>query len=176
MLWKLSHNVNIISLAATATRTSPEQICHVLGMSKLVVVAEWPNKTKLKYSIMPKLSMIKETFDPLMEEVWLKRANVDKTIIFCQPYNCVVGIYGFFKSRLGKAKTEPPGLSDLACFYQPAARKVRGRLVLRLLYCFRVCIYMCASALITCTIITSRTLLPCDLTLVNFGNLDGCFA
>ena len=36
------------------------------------------------------------------------------------------------------------------------------------------CLYICASALITCAIITSRTLLPCDLTLV--GNLDGCFA
>ena len=35
---------------------------------------------------------------------------------------------------------------------------------------------VCASALITCAIITSRTLLPCDLTLVDFGNLDGCFA
>ena len=34
----------------------------------------------------------------------------------------------------------------------------------------------CASALITCAIITSRTLLPCDLTSVDFGNLDGCFA
>ena len=37
-------------------------------------------------------------------------------------------------------------------------------------------LYVCASALITCAIITSRTLLPCNLTLVDFGNLDGCFA
>ena len=29
------------------------------------------------------------------------------------------------------------------CFYQPAARKARSRLVLRLLCCFCVCIYMC---------------------------------
>jgi len=51
-------------------------------------------------------------------------------------------------------------------FYQPAARGMRGRLVLRLLCVFRVCIYLCASVLIMCTIITSRTLLPCDLTWV----------
>ena len=37
-------------------------------------------------------------------------------------------------------------------------------------------IYVCVSTLFTCTIITSRTLLPCNLTLVDFGNLDGCFA
>ena len=55
----------------------------------------------------------------------------------------------------------------IAC-YQPAARFARGRLVLRLLCGFCVCIYIyvCASALITCAIITSHTLLPCDLTLV----------
>ena len=55
-------------------------------------------------------------------------------------------------------------------FYQPAACEAHGRLVLRLLCCFRVCIYICVSALITCAIITSLTLLPCDLTLVDFSN------
>ena len=49
-------------------------------------------------------------------------------------------------------------------FYQPAAREAHSRLVLRLLCGFRVCIYVCASALITCAIITSRILLPCDRT------------
>jgi len=52
-------------------------------------------------------------------------------------------------------------------FYQLAAREVRGQLVLRLLCVFHVCwyifIFICASALITCAIITSRTLLPCGL-------------
>jgi len=47
------------------------------------------------------------------------------------------------------------------CLLLPAGP--RGRLVLRLLRVFRVCIYICASALITCAIIMSRTLLPCDL-------------
>jgi len=36
-------------------------------------------------------------------------------------------------------------------------------------------LYICASPLITCAIITSCTLLLCNLTLVDFGNLDGCF-
>jgi len=46
-------------------------------------------------------------------------------------------------------------------FYQRATCFARGRLVLRLLCGFRVC--MCIT-LIMCTIITSYTLLPCDLT------------
>ena len=45
-------------------------------------------------------------------------------------------------------------------FYQPVARKVHGWLVLELLFIFHVYILACASALITCTITTSHTLLP----------------
>ena len=103
----LSHDVSIMALTATATQTS-----HVLGMMKPIVVAESPNKTDIKYSVLPKLSTIEETFAPLMEEVWRARVNVDKTITFCLTYDNVT-----FKSRLGKGKTEPPGLPDLACFH-----------------------------------------------------------
>jgi len=49
-------------------------------------------------------------------------------------------------------------------FYQLAAHFTRSWLVLRLLCGFRICWYICASTLITCAIMTSRTLLPCDLT------------
>jgi len=55
-------------------------------------------------------------------------------------------------------------LGNKLSFYQPATHKAHGWLVLRLLCSFRICWYICASALITCAIITSRTLLPCDLT------------
>jgi len=61
-------------------------------------------------------------------------------------------------------------------YYQPAAHEAHGRLVLRLLCIFCVCWYICASALIMCTIITSRSLLVAmQPYLVDFGNLDGCF-
>jgi len=41
----------------------------------------------------------------------------------------------------------------------PAGCEVQGQLVLRLLCVFHVCIYICVSVLITCTIITSHTLM-----------------
>ena len=37
-----------------------------------------------------------------------------------------------------------------------------------LLVCLFVCLFVCASTLNTCTIISSCTLLPCNLTLVDF--------
>ena len=45
--------------------------------------------------------------------------------------------------------------------------EVRGRLVLRLLCVFHVCWYICASVLITCTIIISHSLHCCHATLLS---------
>lgn len=112
----LSQDVNVMALTATATKTSRKEICRVLGMRWSVVVAESPNKSNIKYSVLPKSSTFEETFAPLMEEVRRERINVDKTIIFCRTYDNVTRIYRFLKSRLGKGRTEPPGLPDLACF------------------------------------------------------------
>ena len=55
---------------------------------------------------------------------------------------------------------------------QPAGPKITVRFPRLLVYIY---IYICASALITCAIITSCTLLPCNLARVDFDNLDGCF-
>ena len=78
--------------------------------------------------------------------------------------------------RIRKGNTPMEMEQDLNNFYQPAVHFKHSPLNLILLYVFRFClsvyILVCASALITCT---SCTLLPCDFTLVDFGNLDGCF-
>ena len=65
-----------------------------------------------------------------------------------------------------------PSCKLLSHFNQPSACEGCTKLVLRLLYIFLVCLFVCASTLITCAIITSHTLSPCNFTLVNF---DGCF-
>ena len=59
-------------------------------------------------------------------------------------------------------------------FYQLAACRKHAAAGPKM-FSVSVCIYLCVSALIARAIITSRTLLPCDLTWVDFGNLDGCF-
>ena len=46
---------------------------------------------------------------------------------------------------------------------------VRGQLTSPMVTLQFPCLYLCVSALITCAIITSRTLLPCDLTLVDLA-------
>jgi len=61
------------------------------------------------------------------------------------------------------------------CFYQPAAREVRSRLVLRLLCCFRVCwyIYMCVHTYHVRN--NYVTYIVAMRPSVDFGSLDSCF-
>ena len=59
----------------------------------------------------------------------------------------------------------------LLCMCLAASRMRSTRLAgLKIALCFPcllVCLFVCISALITCAIITSHTLLPCDFTLVD---------
>lgn len=112
----IAENVHLMALTATATRASRTAICRILGMTKPHIIAMSPNKNNINYSVATKSSSIEETFAPLAEEIRRLRVNVDKTIIFSCTYESVTSIYRYFKSRLGKGKTEPPGYPDVACF------------------------------------------------------------
>ena len=52
---------------------------------------------------------------------------------------------------------------------QPAGPKIALRFCVCLLVCWSVGQLVCVSPLITCAMIISCTLLPCDFTLVNYG-------
>ena len=56
-------------------------------------------------------------------------------------------------------------------FLPAGARAARERLVLRLLYVFRVCLFVCASALITCAYITSYVTMQLQC-IAAFGGLQ----
>ena len=73
-----------MALTATATRESRRYICRVLGMTKVAVIAESPNKPNIRYSIIEKESPIEEVLGEMV--VHCHRASVDKTIIFCRKY------------------------------------------------------------------------------------------
>ena len=112
----LSSSVHVMALTATATKTSRRAICRVLGMQAPLIISESPNKPNIKYSVIPKSAPFEESLAFLVEELESKRANVDKTIIFCRTYETVTAIYRYFKANLRESMTEPPGFPDLACF------------------------------------------------------------
>ena len=104
----LVHNhVRLMALTATATIKSRKEICHALGMKNPVVVSQSPNKSNITYSVLRKLNDMEATLGPLLEELQKERNLMDRTLIFCQKYDDVTGIYQYFVSLLGKDAVHP---------------------------------------------------------------------
>ena len=106
-------DVHIMSLTATASRNTRQTICRLIGMKKVLLVSQSPNKPNTFYSVNSKQKDI-EAFDPLIQEIKERRASINRTIIFCRSYTSCTSIYFYFKSSLGKAISEPEGYPNHA--------------------------------------------------------------
>ena len=63
-----------------------------------------------------KSAPLEEVFAPLVEELKRKRDTMDRVIIFAQSYEDCTSLFLFFKNRLSKELSQPPGLQHLAKF------------------------------------------------------------
>ena len=102
-------DVHIMALTATASTTTRKAICSCVGMKKVLLVSQSPNKPNIFYSVNLDQKSIEEAFTPLVNEIRKKRTIVDRTIIFCRSYNSCTNIYFFIKSQLGESISEPKG-------------------------------------------------------------------
>ena len=109
----IPEDVQCMALTATATKTSCNEICNVLGMYKPVVVSQSSNKPNIKYCVQRKRGTMKETFVPLVEELIRRRAAMDRVLIFCRTHNDVAHFFLYIKARMGQDATEPLGAPDL---------------------------------------------------------------
>ena len=98
-----------MALTATASTTTRKAICSCVGMKKVLLVSQSPNKPNIFYSINLDQKSIEEAFTPLVSEIQKKRITVDRTIIFCRSYTSCTNIYFFIKSQLGGSISEPKG-------------------------------------------------------------------
>ena len=105
----LLSDVHIMALTATASTTTRKAICSCVGMKKVLLVSQSPNKPNIFYSVNLDQKSIEEAFTPLVNEIRKKRTIVDRTIIFCRSYNSCTNIYFFIKSQLGESISEPKG-------------------------------------------------------------------
>ena len=96
-------DVHIMSLTATASRSTRQSICRSIGMKKVLLVSQSPNKPNIFCS---KHKDLEEAFDPLIQEIKDRWTNISRTIIFCRSYTSCTSIYFSFKSFLGKGISE----------------------------------------------------------------------
>ena len=81
-----------------------------------VVVSQPSNRLNIVYSVIVNPGSIKETFEPLVQEIRRNRTETERAIIYCRTYETCSMIYMFLKSRLKAEATEPIGAVDLARF------------------------------------------------------------
>ena len=110
--------VHIMALTATATTKSRRDICKILSMRNVSIVAVSPNKPNVKYTVIQKPGPLEEVFAPLVEKLKLKRTNTERTIIFCRTHDNTTGgcseVYLYIRSRLQEEFTDPIGAPDKA--------------------------------------------------------------
>ena len=98
----LPTEVWIMTLTATATKSTRKEICKSLGLVNPVFVLRSPEKPNIIYNVVLKTSELAEVFAPLVEELRRKQTVMEKTIIFCRTYEDTSHIYLYFKSILKK--------------------------------------------------------------------------
>ena len=108
----LSNKVNVMALTATAAKTLRADIIKGIEMKKPIVIAANPDKTNIRYEVVPYVSLNK-TFGVLANQLREKHISIGKTIIFCQTLSDCPMIYRFFRSAVGDMFTYPPGCPDL---------------------------------------------------------------
>lgn len=100
-------DVHIMALTATASKSTRKEISRSLGMKRVLLISQSPNKQNIFYCLNSQQKDIQEAFAPFVSEIKQQRTSTDRTIIFCRTYNSCTGIYFYFKKSLGKEISEP---------------------------------------------------------------------
>ena len=91
-------NVKFMALSATMSKKTRRDVIRILGMHKPVVIAKSPDKPNLVYSVYEKSEM-EEVFDGLIEELRVKRLQMEKVIVFVKHMIAVVSSFCCFKGN-----------------------------------------------------------------------------
>lgn len=108
--------LNFMALTATATAATRKEVIRTLGMSNTELVIRSPDKFNIIYCVEQKTGEMEDVFSVIVEELRRKRTKMEKTLVFCRTYSDCSQLYLFFRSRLGKEKTDPIGTCDIHRF------------------------------------------------------------
>ena len=107
----LPSHVTMLALTATATSQLRLKVTQMLGLKDKCVVSLSPCKANILYAV-NKFQSIPETFQPMVDQLSLRRQNFPQSIIYCSRYKDCADLYYFFRDSLGPDFTEPRGAPD----------------------------------------------------------------
>ncbi len=100
-------NVQMMALTATATVATRRKIISSLNMVGCLVISRNPWKPNIHYVVKPKTS-IRDTFNPLVQDVLRNKQAAERTIIFCRNIQDCFAIYQYFRMHLKQDMYYPP--------------------------------------------------------------------
>ncbi len=104
----LPKEIHLMALTATASNTTRQECCKILGIANPVVVEVSPDKPNIRYTC-KEFTTFHETFGILADKLNVKRNGMERVIIFCKRRDMCNRIYSFFNYMLKERFTEPPG-------------------------------------------------------------------
>ena len=102
----MSHNVPVLTVTATCTKSTQECIVKTLNMENLSIIGLSPNRNNIYLSVIY-TTTLKNLIDPIANDLQLKNVKFPKTLIFCRSYDCNI-VYDQLVSALGPYITYPP--------------------------------------------------------------------
>ena len=106
-------NVHVMALTATATVSTQQKVCKVLGMNDTLFITVSPNKPNISYWVFQKRT-IEEVFSPVVKKIAVEQRGIGKVIIFCRKFDECISLYTFFYHSLGRKFTYPIGAPNLS--------------------------------------------------------------
>ena len=97
----ISDRVNVIALAATATRKLQKCIEDILGMNKPALITTSPCKANIMYGV-GKFKTITETFSPILERLRNERQQMARIIVYCRIYDMCADLFPICDSTCEK--------------------------------------------------------------------------
>ena len=83
----------VLALTATATQNVYETECKNLCMKEPVVIAKFPNKPNIRYSVVRVSRDLENSFGWLINRLKTKRHDLDQVIVFCQSISTCTNLY-----------------------------------------------------------------------------------
>lgn len=91
----------LITLTATATKSTRLKIMQSLEMREPALLMESPNRNNICYAVRAVTPDPVKTFQVMVRVLREQKGNYERTIIFCQTIKVTTFLYGFFLSELG---------------------------------------------------------------------------
>lgn len=109
----IPQHVPIMSLTATATKSTRKVVMKRLNMKHPMVISVTPDKPNVVYRVADKTTM-EDIVTPVADRLKEDGTRADKIIVYCRYHREVADFYELFKKKLGRFFTSPPCFADLA--------------------------------------------------------------